>query len=122
MGNIREVRRPRRRAARSRRRKVGPSMATSDPRGEDRPDLQIKIGGPAGFGIKAAGQTLARSFVHAGLNTFDLTEYPSLIKGGHNAYQVRVSPESEVLSQVEPVDILPWTARPPSGTSPSWWK
>ena len=81
-------------------------MATSDPRGENRPDLQIKIGGPAGFGIKAAGQTLARSFMHAGLSTFDLTEYPSLIKGGHNAYQVRVSPESEVLSQVEPVDIL----------------
>jgi 2-oxoglutarate ferredoxin oxidoreductase subunit alpha len=81
-------------------------MATTDPRGEDRPDLQIKIGGPAGFGIKAAGQTLARSFVHAGLNTFDLTEYPSLIKGGHNAYQVRVSPEPEVLSHVEPVDIL----------------
>ncbi len=81
-------------------------MATPDPRGEMRPDLQIKIGGPAGFGIKAAGQTLARSFVHAGLSTFDLTEYPSLIKGGHNAYQVRVSPESEVLSQVEPVDIL----------------
>jgi 2-oxoglutarate ferredoxin oxidoreductase subunit alpha len=81
-------------------------MANTDPRGEDRPDLQIKIGGPAGFGIKAAGQTLARSFMHAGLSTFDLTEYPSLIKGGHNAYQVRVSPESEVLSHVEPVDIL----------------
>ena len=81
-------------------------MATTDPRGEDRPDLQIKIGGPAGFGIKAAGQTLARSFVHAGLSTFDHTEYPSLIKGGHNAYQVRVSPESEVLCQVTPVDIL----------------
>jgi 2-oxoglutarate ferredoxin oxidoreductase subunit alpha len=81
-------------------------MATTDPRGEERPDLQIKIGGPAGFGIKAAGQTLARSFVHAGLSTFDLTEYPSLIKGGHNSYLVRVSPEPEVLSQVEPVDIL----------------
>ena len=81
-------------------------MTTADPRGENRPDLQIKIGGPAGFGIKAAGQTLARSFVHAGLNTFDLTEYPSLIKGGHNAYQVRVSPEPEVLCHVMPVDIL----------------
>lgn len=76
-----------------------------DPRGPDRPDIQIKIGGPAGFGIKAAGQTLARCFVRGGLHTFDLTEYPSLIRGGHNAYQVRVSPKP-VLSQVLPVDIL----------------
>lgn len=76
-----------------------------DPRGHDRPDIQIKIGGPAGFGIKAAGQTLARCFVRGGLYTFDLTEYPSLIRGGHNAYQVRVSPKP-VLSQVLPVDIL----------------
>jgi 2-oxoglutarate ferredoxin oxidoreductase subunit alpha len=76
-----------------------------DPRGADRPDIQIKIGGQAGFGIKAAGQTLARCFVQGGLHTFDLTEYPSLIRGGHNVYQVRVSPEP-VLSHVLAVDIL----------------
>lgn len=78
---------------------------TADPRGAERPDVQIKIGGQAGFGIKAAGQTLARCFVHGGLNTFDLTEYPSLIRGGHNVYQVRVSPEP-VHSHVTPVDVL----------------
>jgi 2-oxoglutarate ferredoxin oxidoreductase subunit alpha len=76
-----------------------------DPRGETRPDIQIKIGGQAGFGIKAAGQSLARCFVAGGLHTFDLTEYPSLIRGGHNVYQVRVSPEP-VYSQVLAVDIL----------------
>jgi 2-oxoglutarate ferredoxin oxidoreductase subunit alpha len=76
-----------------------------DPRGDARPDIQIKIGGQAGFGIKAAGQTLARCFVAGGLSTFDLTEYPSLIRGGHNVYQVRVSPEP-VLCHVGPVDIL----------------
>ena len=68
-------------------------------------EVRIKIGGPAGFGIKAAGQTLARSFMHAGLWTFDLTEYPSLIKGGHNVYALRVSSEP-VSSHVAPVDIL----------------
>jgi 2-oxoglutarate ferredoxin oxidoreductase subunit alpha len=77
----------------------------ADPRGPDRQDLQIKIGGEAGYGIKAAGQTLARCFVHGGLHTFDLTEYPSLIRGGHNAYQVRVSP-GELYSHVLPVDLL----------------
>jgi 2-oxoglutarate ferredoxin oxidoreductase subunit alpha len=76
-----------------------------DPRGTSRPDVQIKIGGPAGFGIKAAGRTLARCFAQGGLHTFDLTEYPSLIRGGHNAYQVRVSP-LPIHSHVTPVDVL----------------
>ena len=77
----------------------------ADPRRPDRPDVQIKIGGEAGFGIKAAGQMLARCFVHGGLHTFDLTEYPSLIRGGHNAYQVRVSPDP-LFSHVLAVDVL----------------
>jgi 2-oxoglutarate ferredoxin oxidoreductase subunit alpha len=76
-----------------------------DPRGPDRADIQIKIGGQAGFGIKAAGQTLARCFAKGGLHTFDLTEYPSLIRGGHNVYQVRVSP-TPIHSHVLPVDVL----------------
>ncbi len=68
-------------------------------------EVRIKIGGPAGFGIKAAGQTLARSFARAGLDIFDLTEYPSLIKGGHNVYHVRVG-RGTLLSHVLPVDVL----------------
>jgi 2-oxoglutarate ferredoxin oxidoreductase subunit alpha len=73
--------------------------------GADAVEVRIKIGGPAGFGIKAAGQTLARLFTRAGYETFDLTEYPSLIKGGHNNYHLRISSE-EIFSHVEPVDIL----------------
>jgi 2-oxoglutarate ferredoxin oxidoreductase subunit alpha len=65
----------------------------------------VKIGGEAGFGIKAAGQTLARSFVASGLEIFDLTEYPSLIRGGHNTYALRVSPKP-ISSHVEAVDVL----------------
>ncbi len=68
-------------------------------------ELRIKIGGEAGFGIKAAGQTLARSFMDAGLEVFDLTEYPSLIRGGHNTYTLRVSPTA-ISSHVETVDVL----------------
>ncbi len=68
-------------------------------------ELRIKIGGAAGLGIKAAGQTLARSFVAAGLEVFDLTEYPSLIRGGHNTYTLRVSPRP-ISSHVETVDVL----------------
>jgi 2-oxoglutarate ferredoxin oxidoreductase subunit alpha len=68
-------------------------------------EVRIKIGGPAGFGIKAAGQTLARLFTRSGYYTFDLTEYPSLIKGGHNSYHLRISSE-KIFSHVQPVDVL----------------
>ncbi|HAL31074.1 MAG TPA: 2-oxoacid:acceptor oxidoreductase subunit alpha [Coriobacteriia bacterium] len=68
-------------------------------------ELRVKIGGAAGLGIKAAGQTLARAFVNAGLEVFDLTEYPSLIRGGHNTYTLRVSPRP-ISSHVETVDVL----------------
>lgn len=68
-------------------------------------EVRIRLGAPAGWGIKSAGQTLARSFVLAGLNTFDLTEYPSLIRGGHNTYHLRVSPD-ELFSHVEATDLL----------------
>ena len=68
-------------------------------------EVRIRIGGPAGFGVKAAGATLARVFARAGYHTFDLTEYPSLIKGGHNTYQLRVS-EDEIFSHVMATDVL----------------
>jgi len=68
-------------------------------------EVRIRIGGPAGFGIKAAGQSLARVFSAAGYHCFDLTEYPSLIKGGHNTYHLRVSADP-IFSHVMPTDVL----------------
>jgi 2-oxoglutarate ferredoxin oxidoreductase subunit alpha len=65
----------------------------------------VRIGGEAGAGIKAAGQTLARVFTDAGLEVFDLTEYPSLIRGGHNTYLLRVGREP-LFSHVSSVDVL----------------
>ena len=77
-------------------------MEQSAPYGRE---VRIRIGGPAGFGVKAAGATLARVFARAGYHTFDLTEYPSLIKGGHNTYQIRVS-EDDIFSHVMATDML----------------
>ncbi len=68
-------------------------------------EVRIRIGGPAGFGIKAAGQSLARVFARSGFETFDLTEYPSLIKGGHNTYHLRVS-DTPIYSHVLDTDVL----------------
>jgi len=77
----------------------------SSPRVPRNAEVRIRIGGPAGFGIKAAGQSLARVFARSGFETFDLTEYPSLIKGGHNTYHVRVS-DGPIFSHVTATDIL----------------
>jgi 2-oxoglutarate ferredoxin oxidoreductase subunit alpha len=65
----------------------------------------VGIGGQAGFGIKASGQTLARAMASAGFHTFDLTEYPSLIRGGHNYYALRVG-RDRLYSHVLEVDVL----------------
>lgn len=57
----------------------------------DKHFLSWKIGGEAGFGIKASGTMLSKIFMRAGYEVFDYTEYPSLIRGGHNTFQVCVS-------------------------------
>lgn len=67
--------------------------------------LSWKIGGEAGFGIKSAGMIFARIFMKAGYETFDYTEYPSIIRGGHNTYQLIVDTRA-VNSVTRAVDVL----------------
>lgn len=64
-----------------------------------------KIGGEAGFGIKSAGLSFAKALMRAGYETYDYSEYPSLIRGGHNTYQVTVS-EQPIKSTDSETDIL----------------
>lgn len=68
-------------------------------------DIQWLIGGEAGYGIMTTGQMMAKIFTRLGLSVFDYVEYPSLIRGGHNAYYVRASEET-IYSQKKGVDIL----------------
>ncbi|MCA1819132.1 MAG: 2-oxoacid:acceptor oxidoreductase family protein, partial [Halobacteriales archaeon] len=49
------------------------------------------IGGEAGFGIMSSGELLAKCFTHGGLWVYTNIEYPSLIRGGHNAIHVTAS-------------------------------
>jgi 2-oxoglutarate ferredoxin oxidoreductase subunit alpha len=67
--------------------------------------LTWKIGGKAGEGIMATGIIFSQSCSRGGLHIFDISEYPSLIKGGHNTLQVRVE-DREIFSQVREVNIL----------------
>jgi len=68
-------------------------------------DLQWLIGGEAGYGIMTSGIMVSKIFTRLGLSVFDYVEYPSLIRGGHNAYYVRGA-DFEITSQKKPVDIL----------------
>lgn len=50
--------------------------------------LNWKVGGPAGEGIMTTGLIFSKVVSRHGWQVFDYTEYPSLITGGHNTYQV----------------------------------
>lgn len=67
--------------------------------------LSIKISGPAGQGIKSSGYILAKSLVRAGFFCVGYSEYPSLIMGGNNTYQISFSQEP-LYSQKKIDDVL----------------
>ena len=67
--------------------------------------VSIKIVGPAGFGIKTTGLALAKFFMRQGFYVSAYTEYPSLIRGGHNTYQIEVS-KKEVRGTRSTADVL----------------
>ncbi|MCK5413851.1 MAG: 2-oxoacid:acceptor oxidoreductase family protein, partial [Thermoplasmata archaeon] len=53
--------------------------------------VSIMIGGEAGTGIVSAGEILARAFAKCSLHVSAYSEIPSLIRGGHNTFQICVS-------------------------------
>lgn len=50
-----------------------------------------KIGAPAGYGVMTTGLSMSKIATRSGLHIYDYTEYPSLIQGGHNTYEVNMS-------------------------------
>ncbi len=64
-----------------------------------------KIGGEAGFGIMTIGLSFSKIAARSGYDIYDYNEYPSLIRGGHNTYEVNIS-ESPVHSTKYIVDLL----------------
>jgi 2-oxoglutarate ferredoxin oxidoreductase subunit alpha len=68
-------------------------------------DFTVKIGGEAGFGIMTTGLVLGKIAIRSGYYAYEYSEYPSLIRGGHNVVEVRISNEP-VYSQEQKVDIL----------------
>lgn len=64
-----------------------------------------QIGGEAGFGIQTAGLILAKVLARSGLNVFTNSEYPSLIRGGHNTFLIRAETEP-MFSHWHSADLL----------------
>ncbi len=64
-----------------------------------------KIGGEAGWGIMTTGAMLCKVAERCHLHVYDHLEYPSLIRGGHNTIDIRIS-TSEVTSQEKDIDLL----------------
>ncbi len=65
----------------------------------------IKIAGPAGTGIKSVGVLLSQILNKSGYFLKDYSEYPSLVRGGHNTYQVSFSVEP-VFSVYREIDVM----------------
>jgi 2-oxoglutarate ferredoxin oxidoreductase subunit alpha len=68
-------------------------------------DLNVLIGGEAGQGLVTIGDLLAKSLVRAGYPIVVSQSYQSRIRGGHNTYAIRVSPDS-IEAPRETFDLL----------------
>src|SRR3990167_533041 len=64
-----------------------------------------KVAGAAGEGIMTTVLLFSKTCARHGLYIFDYTEYPSLIRGGHNTYQVHTATDP-VFAQKNTVDLL----------------
>jgi 2-oxoglutarate ferredoxin oxidoreductase subunit alpha len=64
-----------------------------------------KIGAEAGCGIMTTGLLFSKIASRLGYEICDYIEYPSLVRGGHNAYEVCVSDE-KVTALEKNIDIL----------------
>jgi 2-oxoglutarate/2-oxoacid ferredoxin oxidoreductase subunit alpha len=72
---------------------------------QKKPIYTVAIGGQAGQGIKSAGQILAKVATRSGYHIFTYTEFPSIIRGGHNVTQIVIG-EEEVSAPRTTVDLL----------------
>ncbi len=65
----------------------------------------FKIAGKAGAGVMVTGRSLIKCFTRGGYNAIGYPEYPSLIRGGHNTVQVRVS-DREINSPLQRQELV----------------
>lgn len=67
--------------------------------------VSFLIGGEAGQGINRSGGILGKTILRGGYYIYGRIDYPSVIRGSHNFYVLRVSDE-EVYSNYETIDLI----------------
>ena len=68
-------------------------------------DLNIRVAGEAGQGLKSTGAMLVEAFLDVGLHVFATQSYMSRIRGGLNWFDVRIA-DRELFGPREDVDLL----------------
>lgn len=68
-------------------------------------DFVFKIAGQAGAGVMTTGRLMVKCFTRGGYHAIGYPEYPSLIRGGHNTVQVRIS-DKPINSPLQTQDIV----------------
>lgn len=68
-------------------------------------EFVFKIAGQAGAGVMVTGRSLVKCFTRGGYHVIGYPEYPSLVRGGHNTVQVRVS-DKPINSPVQASDVV----------------
>lgn len=69
------------------------------------PRVNILIGGSAGQGLVTIGQLMTKALIRTGYHILVNQDYMSRIRGGHNTYSIRLSPE-KIYAPAEEIDIL----------------
>ncbi len=68
-------------------------------------DFVFKIAGQAGAGVMTTGRVMMKCFTRGGYHAIGYPEYPSLVRGGHNTVQVRVS-DKDISSPLQTQDLV----------------
>ncbi len=63
------------------------------------------VGGKAGEGVKKTGSAASKLFAGMGLQVFEMDDYRSLIRGGHN-FSIVSSAERKITSQYNKADLI----------------
>lgn len=64
-----------------------------------------KMGAPAGMGVMVTGLSMAKFASRSGMSVFAYSEYPSLVRGGHNTIELNIGQE-KVSASKKNIDCL----------------
>ncbi len=67
--------------------------------------INVVVGGAAGQGIATFSEILCKALVRQGFSIVVSQDYMSRVRGGHNTFAIRTSPE-KIMAPEDPIDVL----------------